>query len=43
LASRGGQNPTSTGVLVLGGQFRRRGLAPAPFFISLVVRIASRG
>jgi hypothetical protein len=37
LASRGGRNPTSTGVPVLGGQFRRRGLAPAPFFIFSVV------
>src|SRR6266852_1036964 len=34
LASRGGRNLTSTGIPVFGGSvLRKRGLAPAPFFI----------
>src|SRR5712664_2691446 len=34
LASRGGWNPTSTGIPVIGGSvLGKRGLAPAPFFI----------
>src|SRR6266478_2412780 len=35
LASRGGRNPTSTGLPVFGGSvLRKRGLAPVPFFTS---------
>jgi hypothetical protein len=37
LASRGGRNPTSTGVPVLGGQFRKGGLHQPPFLFSSVV------
>ena len=35
LASRGGRNRTSTRFWFIGGSVRIRGLAPAPFFISL--------
>src|SRR6266702_2561756 len=35
LASRGGRNRSSTRLPVLGRQLRKRGLAPAPFFISI--------
>jgi hypothetical protein len=37
LASRGGQNPTSTGILVLGGQFKKKGACTSPLFRSSVV------
>jgi len=36
LASRGGRSLTSTKFRLLGGQITTRGLAPAPFFISLL-------
>src|SRR5271169_2322364 len=34
LASRGGRNRTSTRFRFFGGSVQKRGLAPAPFFIS---------
>jgi hypothetical protein len=37
LASRGGRNPTSTGVPVLGGQFKKGGLHQPPFLFCSVV------
>src|SRR3954463_14784143 len=42
LASRGGRNPTSTGVPVLGGQFKKGGLHQPPFLFSRWL-VASRG